>query len=184
MLSPRFQLLCLDIAVVYVSELMMQIPLGLGASSGRIWGRVRDHTLWLALPLAMAVAKTQLLPIHTQSLSWLLGTTAWNVLILQDCLDLKSAKNRSQNLPYSLACRELWLLSQFLYFSVLIHLPDAWLYSPLDALMHRPLRCACVHIECYLNCRCSARCYFKERFLGRYLMLPCFWHHSITSLHI
>lgn len=36
MLSPRFQLLCLDIAVVYVSELMMQIPLGLGASSGRI----------------------------------------------------------------------------------------------------------------------------------------------------
>lgn len=129
----------------------------------------------------MAVAKTQLLSLHTQSLpSFLpcsLGSAARNVLITQAPL-LRASEDQTlpRNLPSPSSCRKLQLHIAAPLFRC-PNLPPSLgtICPPFDAPMHTSLRCACVQVGCYfLNCRCSDFCYFKRRDPGRSLMLPCF----------
>lgn len=130
-------------------------------SSGRIQGWV--SMLWdnggqrqvgsvTQLPSWQWWLLTQLLPFHGQSLPcslpWSLGSFVWNMLITQGVLfgASKSQKFGCKILPFPSSYRKLWLpIAAPLYLSP--NLPP-WLmwFAHLDALMHRPLRCARVRL--------------------------------------
>lgn len=173
------------VAGVYVSVLLMQIPLELGGSSGRMQ---EVEGAFLDDGMRGPGSKTQFSALHTQSLPCFLPyhwTTLCGIcwLLRQDCLGLQRAKKLPVKSPLLFILQGApGCVLRHLCSSLLFHLPNSFVWPTFGrSNVQISDRCFSVGWVLFIGCWCSACFNFKGRDQGRSLMLPCFWcYYSFT----